>query len=248
MLYNSFTGTEWSRNCSSTAFCNWEQGINNTLTGNHRDVWRKLFSIWTLYTNRPSLKHADIVDVAVFIFYFCDGFGDVVAAGGNLNDLTFNIFWNHDLVGNDGCFLYGTKYIAHYNMVANFSSCNKIPFLFMVQRSNIDTSGDVASGHFSDLGQRTLDTVKDTGQYTWSQLNRHRETGGFYQVARTDTGSFLINLNGCLVISHFDDFADELLLTNTNYVTHIGVTHVFCNDQRTGNLNNFALAQYFHLL
>ena len=75
-----------------------------------------------------------------------------------------------------------------------------------------------------------------------------RCAGGFHIVAGTDACGFFIYLNGCPVLSHLNDFTDELLLAYTNDVGHIGVAHIFCNDQRTGNLNNFALAQYFHLL
>ena len=248
MLNDGFTGAEWSRYCCGTALGNREQGVDYTLTGDHRNIRRELFFIWTLDTNRPFLEHTNIADDTVCTLDSGDGLGDVVATGEDFDDFALRALWNHDLVCDDGGFLNGTQNIAHYNMVADLGSSNEIPFLIVIQRGDLDASGDIASGNLSDFGQRTLDTVKDTGQHARSQFNRHRSAGGLNIIAGADAGSFLIYLNGCLVVSHLDDFTDELLLADMYYVEHIGVAHIFGNDQRTGNLYNFALAQYFHLL
>ena len=248
MLYNGLTGAERTRYRSSTAFGDWEQGVDDTLTGNHWEVRGKLLGVRTLYADRPLLKHTYIVDHAVLVLDFGNGLGDVEAAGGNLNDFALGALWDHDFVQDNGGFLHGAQDVAHDNLVANLSSSVEVPFFLVVQRGYLDTAGDVAACDFANLGQRTLDTVEDTGQYARSQLDRHRCAGGFHIVAGTDACGFFIYLNGCPVLSHLNDFTDELLLAYTNDVGHIGVAHIFCNDQRTGNLNNFALAQYFHLL
>ena len=248
MLYNRFTGTERARNSGGTAFGDWEQGVDDALSGDHREIRRQLLLVWTLYTDRPSLQHADVVDVAVFILDLGDGLGDVVAAGIELDDLTLGALGHHDPVGDNRGLLNGAQHVAHHNLVADLGGRDKVPFLFVVQRGHFDASGDIASGNFPDLGQRTLDAVEDAGQHAGSQLDGQRSAGGLDHVARTDACGLLVYLNGCLVLSHFDDFTDEPLFAYAHNVGHIGVTHVFGNDQRTGNLYNFALAQYFHLL
>ena len=41
------------------------------------------------------------------------------------------------------------------------------------------------------------------------------------------------------------NFANQTLLTDSNHVEHVRVTHAFCDDQRTGYFFNYAFA---HLL
>ena len=65
VLYNGLTGAERTRYRSSTAFGDWEQGVDDTLTGNHWEVRGKLLGVRTLYADRPLLKHTYIVDRAV---------------------------------------------------------------------------------------------------------------------------------------------------------------------------------------
>ena len=244
MLNNRLTASERSRNGSHTTFGDWEHTVNNSLSCYERLFWRKLFLIRTTFTNRPFLHHGQLF-VSVFCLQYTYNFFYGKLTGFDLFDFTFYIWRNHNLLfHNDGLF-YCTKYVSAFYFISDLCNRYEVPLFVSFQCRNLNTSLQaVASGYFHNIVQWSLDTIVDAGDQSRSQFYGKRYFHGFYRLARFQSGSLLIYLNRCLVPVHLDDLTDQSLVTYTNHVKHVGVSHALSDNQWSGH---FLYRSFTHL-
>jgi len=70
--------------------------------------------------------------------------------------------------------------------VARFYNRFKFPLLVMGQTGSSNSTLDEISHLLNQYFKRTLNSVIDTGQKSWSQLNRERKTGVLDRFSRFD--------------------------------------------------------------
>ena len=237
MLNDGFAASERSRNAGGTALGDREHTVNRTASGYHGFVTRQLFDIGTRFSYGP-LLHERQDNFALFAVCLKHGVGDLILTALYGSDGIFSL-----IHGRDGKaqlyylgFLYITENVASGNFIADLDGRFERPLLFMVKPGHINASGNIRSGHLTDNIQRALDTVIDVGNKTRSELAGQRLAGGVDLVARTDAGGLFIYLNGGVVASYFNDFADQLILADADDVGNVRFSHTGRHDKRTGNL------------
>ena len=146
-----------------------------------------------------------------------------------------------------GGLLNGAKRVACLHLVADLGDGLKVPFLFVVERGNVDASFEVGAGDLHNLVERTLNAVVNRADQAGAQLNGQRRTGGFNGFAGAETGGFFIYLNGRAVAVHLDNLANQTLRADAHNVEHIRVAHTLGDNQRTRDLCDNSFFQILHL-
>ena len=134
--------------------------------------------------------------------------------------------------------LNGTDDVTGHDGVACSDAGDEVPFLFTVQRRDLNTSLEVVADHRADVFQRSLDTVVNRCDQTGAELNAQRRTGRHDFRAGAKSRSLFVDLDGRTVLVHFDNLTNQSLFTNANNVVHVGVPHAVRDDKGAGDLGN----------
>ena len=135
-----------------------------------------------------------------------------------------------------GGFLHNAQGIAAPHLVPRLYRRDEMPARLPVQGGDLDPPLQIGAGYLHDLGQRTLDPIKNRADQAGAQLHAQRRAGGFHRFAGPEPRGLLVYLDGGLVSMHFDDFADQTLAAHPHHVEHVGVPHPLGDDQRARDL------------
>ena len=106
---------------------------------------------------------------------------------------------------------------AHH--ISLFYSEMYLPFFFCVKGVHVHAAGNIFSGGFGDLFQRTLDTVENIVDDTRSQENGDRVACSRHSFSGTQPCGLLENLNGGHAFFKTDDLAYQAFLS---HIYHLG--------------------------
>ena len=247
MLDDCLTASERSRYRSHTALCDGEEGIYNTLSCYQRHLRRKLFLVRSSAANRPLLHHGQFFVALCSLYNRYHVFYRKFSCF-DLFDLSGSSNRNHDLLlYNDGL-LYGTDHIARLHFIPNLYGRNKVPFQVTLQGGHFHTTLQIVPRNFHNIIQRPLDSVINAGDQARPQFYGHRNFHRLYRLSRSQSGRLLIYLNGSLISMHFNDFANQSLVADTNHVKHIRVAHTRCNNKRACDFFDYASAHLTNYL
>ena len=232
MLDNGLAAAEGARYSRHAAFGDGEQGVHNTLAGNHGFRRRQFFLIGTAAAYRPGLEHGILRHIAVFVLDFVNGIQNGSFAVIHPFHSAFLTGRQHNLVQyGRGLLDHADDVAAHY-LVADFHLGFKFPFFLTVQLGNLNAAGDTVARFVIQHVQGALDTVEDTFDQSRRQLYGQRGAGGFHRFAGSKAGRFFIHLDRGHVASQFYYLADQMLFADTDHVIQFYVTHAAGNDQR----------------
>ena len=237
MLCHSFSSTETARNRCCTTLCNWEKGIQDTLSGYKRHACRETLVGRSWHTDRPFLRKCDIALTAVRKTNRYNRVKDGICSVRNcLDNLSLSNCWrNHGFMKNGSCFLsLGNDSTCAYH-ISNFNSYMNIPFLSSIKGINTYTTGNIFSGGFCDLLQRTLDTVENVMNDSRSQKNGNSIACSHYCIAWLQSCCLLENLYGSHALFQTNDLTDQLLRSNINHLGNLKSRVAFQINNRTVN-------------
>ena len=246
MLHDGFTRAERAGNRGGAAGGDREERVDDALTGDHWEVGRQLFLIGAAAAHRPFLQHRHRDGLAVLGFDFADG---IVQRGRFVGDgfhRAAKPCGHHDFLPDDGGFLHRAQHVAGDDLLAGLRHGLKGPRPGVIQRGYLDAAGDAVARLFIDDLQRTLDAVEDGLDQPRPEFYAQRRAGGKDRFARAQAAGFFVNLDRSLVAAQFDDFTDQPLFRYAHHVVHLGVGHIFRDNQGACNLDDVALLhRYF---
>ena len=152
VLGHGFSGTETTRDSGSTAFCDREHGIQDTLTGDQRFGCRETSFGRTGNTDRPFLAQGEFLCGSVGKFQCDDRIHDRVSTIRCCFDNgSLHIRRNHGSM-KDTCGFLGFRDdgSSGYMIALGYGYMN-IPFFGGIQRIDADTTGDIFAGAGSNL-------------------------------------------------------------------------------------------------
>ena len=114
---------------------------------------------------------------------------------------------------------------------------NEVPFFLAVEIVDGNASRNTVAVFEIERGQRALNPVENTRDKPGRKLRGKRLARGINVLARTQSGSFLIDLNGSLISPKLDHFPDQSLVGNADDVVHFRIRHILGYDQRSRNFN-----------
>ena len=145
MLGHGLTCTETSGNCSSTALCNWEKGVQDTLSCNQRYTCREALVGRSGNTDWPFLCQCQILGGSVCKLDRYDGFQNCVFSVSSRMDYgsLCQIGRNHGFM-QDGVSLLGLCDNGSRSYYIPFFYCNMcVPFFLCVKGVYADTTGNI---------------------------------------------------------------------------------------------------------
>ena len=162
MLCHGLSGSESAGNGGSSAFGDWEHGINDTLSGDKRNGSRETVACWPCSTDRPALCHWKLFLISAGKFQ-CDQrlFNCVRSVLHDLNHGSFQIRRYHTFMRDRVSFGYFCENISAVEIVSHRNGDVGGPFFLFIQRVNGNTAGDKRSPGFCDPLQRAFDSVKN---------------------------------------------------------------------------------------
>ena len=128
------------------------------------------------------MHHGDLCPVVKGTDDLIDGKGTAL----NLLDLTCIAVWRDHYLVNDVGLLNFSDDSSGSNHVACFLDRLELPLLIMGETGSSNSTLDEISHLLNQHFERPLNTVVNTGQKSWSQLNGERETGVLYRFTRLD--------------------------------------------------------------
>ena len=162
MLCHGLSGSESAGNGGSSAFGDWEHGINDTLSGDKRNGSRETVACWPCSTDRPALCHRQSFLFPVGKLQCDERFFDrIVSVSCNLNDRSFQVRRNHTFMRDRVSFGYFCENISAVEIVSHRNGDVGGPFFLSIQRVHGNTAGDKCSPGFCDPLQRAFDSVKN---------------------------------------------------------------------------------------
>jgi hypothetical protein len=105
------------------------------------------------------------------------------------------------------------------------------PVPVLVQAWQFDTSGDEDTlGDIGNFCKRSLNSVENSLQYTWSELHRQWAASSQDWITGGQSRGILVALDGRGVTLKFDDFSDQLVPADLDELVHFCSRHVFADD------------------
>jgi hypothetical protein len=139
----SLTATEGAWDGASTALHSGEQGVEDTLTSQERNLTGKLLGNGTSMTHRPEMRQINFLLLS-FVFEDNARLADsVVTSWHDFSDLTAEFRRNHDLVlSEDIIFVDETEDITSRNIISNLYCWVRSvrPLLVLIEARHINTT------------------------------------------------------------------------------------------------------------
>ena len=144
--------------------------------------------------------------------------------------LSLNADRHHYPVLDDLSLLHDSDNISAYDVVADRLLGDKIPFLFVVDSRDFNSSAYSVARHLDKLIERSLNAVVYALDYAGSKLYAEGSIGGYYLCARAKSARLFIYLNRRPIVSEFDDLAYKIFFANSNDVKHLTTAHSLRHD------------------
>ena len=139
MLDNRLAASEGSRYGCHTAFCDGEEHVNDTLSGDQRHAGRKFLLVGTAFTHRPFLHQGHIL-VAVRRRNHCNHIFYRKFSRFDLLDGTLDTVGDHDPLLHYCSLLYSTDDISGFHRIAYDGRRDEVPFQITLQGGNLHTA------------------------------------------------------------------------------------------------------------
>ena len=240
MLDNSLSASEGAGNCSGAALCYREECIYDPLPRVHRTRGHIFFEVRPCDTDRPALDHGKFVLFAVLISDNGNYIINNMLAAPDTDQFTLDTVRDHNLMVYGRRLLDRSQDISGNQFVSRACDRHKIPQLRSVEGRDLGTSCYRFACNSSDLRERPLDSVIDIIQHARPEFDRHRHSCSLYFRARSESGCFFVDLNGCAVSRHIKDLADKSLAADTHNVRYVSVCKAFSDNQRSRNFSYFS--------
>jgi len=181
-LWNaSFSATEgtWNSACSTEDW--WVEGIKHSLSGKKWLISLELLNTWSWGSNGPEMRHAQLllfsIDGLIKANWLRHG---VLSIWVHFNNSSVSLWISHDrMVLEKGVLVNITQFISTSDQVSNLKIgvWMEIPKLILVQTWELNSSWDEHTVSLSsNLLKRSLDTIENCLQNSWSNINKSSQT------------------------------------------------------------------------
>ena len=248
MLNDGLARAERPRDTRRTSLRDWEKGIYRTDTRYHQILGCELYGVRTRDTHGPLLHKCDIRDGTVGIFDLSYPVVYMIVTRLYLDDRSRHTRRNDYLMTYDLGLLYRAVDISGFDLVSEFQSRLKVPYLISVKCGFVNTAGKVRAVSLAYDLKRTLDAVIYVLKQSGSEFYRKRRARRYDGIPSSESRSLLIDLYRGAVAVHFDYFSDKFFIRNSYNVEKFAVCHIFGDYKRPRNFNNFSLHFLFTFL
>ena len=173
MLHHRLATAERPGDGGDAALGDGKERVYDALPRDHGHIGSHFFAVRPPLSDGPALQHTDLA-LALFGGNDGDRLRDIEIAFFDSDDLTLNAVRHHDLMRDDGRFLYGTQKIAALHFVAGLYARLEPPDLLMIEIGHGNAAGDAVAVRFKNAFQRPLYPVENFADDARREFHRQR--------------------------------------------------------------------------